>query len=90
MFNICAAFSEMERELIRERVQAGIDAARAKGRMGGRPRALTKDDAEKIRKLKASGEFSVKQICEIVGISRSVYYREMSDDYSNTNQKQQA
>jgi DNA invertase Pin-like site-specific DNA recombinase len=76
MFNICAAFSEMERELIRERVQAGIDAAKAKGRIGGRPRTLTKEKTEQLRRLKKSEEFSVKQMCEMVGISRSVYYRE--------------
>ncbi len=42
LFTMCAAFSEMERELIRERVRAGVDAAHAKGRKGGRPRALTR------------------------------------------------
>lgn len=78
MFNICAAFSEMERELIRERVQAGVDAARAKGRFGGRPKSLTKDKKDKLKRLKASGEFSVSQMCEMVGITRSVYYREIN------------
>lgn len=77
MFNICAAFSEMERELIRERVQAGVDAARAKGRIGGRPRTLTKEKSEKLLQLKNSGEFSVKKMCEMIGISRSIYYREI-------------
>jgi len=75
MFNICAAFSEMERELIRERVQAGVDAARAKGRVGGRPKSITKDKIDKLKRLKASGEFSVSQMCEMIGITRSVYYR---------------
>jgi len=76
MFNICVAFSEMERELIRERVQAGVDAAQAKGRVGGRPRTITKEKSEKLRRLKKSGEFSVKQMCEMVDVSRSIYYRE--------------
>ncbi|STX81305.1 transposase (resolvase, DNA invertase) [Legionella busanensis] len=49
MFNICAAFSEMERELIRERLQAGVDAARAKGRVGGRPRSLITEKANQLR-----------------------------------------
>lgn len=78
LFNICAAFSEMEREFIKERVQAGVNAAKAKGRTGGRPRSLTLEKAEKLQRLKKSGEFSVKQICEMVGISKSVYYRETS------------
>ena len=76
MFNICAAFSEMERELIKERVQAGIEAAKSKGRNGGRPKSLTPEKADKLKRLKASGEFSVSQMCEMVGITRSVYYRE--------------
>ena len=79
LFNICAAFSEMERELIKERVQAGVNAARNKGRKGGRPRSLTPAKAEKLHQLKKSGAFSVKQMCEIVGVSRSVYYRELSE-----------
>lgn len=78
LFNICAAFSEMERELIRERVKAGVEAAKAKGRKGGRPKALTKEKEDKLRRLKNSGEFSVAQICDMVDISRSVYYREIS------------
>ena len=76
MFNICAAFSEMERELIKERVQAGIEAAKSTGRNGGRPKSLTPEKAEKLKRLKASGEFSVSQMCKMVGITRSVYYRE--------------
>lgn len=75
LFNICAAFSEMERELIRERVRAGLDSAREKGRAGGRPRALTKEKASMAKALRQAGEMSVKEICEVVGISRSVFYR---------------
>ncbi len=47
-----------------------------KGRLAGRPKSLNKEKADKLRRLRASGEFSVSQICEMVGISRSVYYRE--------------
>lgn len=75
LFNICAAFSQMERELIKERVSAGVAAARAKGRKGGRPKSLDSKDLKKLLKLKKSSEFSVKQICEIMNISKSVYYR---------------
>jgi len=75
MFNMCAAFAEMERELLKERVQAGIEAAKANGRSGGRPRSLTPEKADKLVRLRKSGEFSVKQMCEMTGISRSVYYR---------------
>jgi DNA invertase Pin-like site-specific DNA recombinase len=75
LFTMCAAFSEMERELIKERVKAGLDAAHAKGRKGGRPKALTPEKDKKLKSLLKSNEFSVTEICNIVGITRSVYYR---------------
>ena len=75
LFSMCAAFSEMERELIRERVRAGLDVAHNKGRKGGRPKALTPAKLETLNTLKKSGEFSVSQICTMVGLTRSVYYR---------------
>jgi DNA invertase Pin-like site-specific DNA recombinase len=75
LFNMCAAFSEMERELIKERVKAGVERAKEKGRKGGRPKALSDDDIDKIKALRSSGEFSVKQICNMMNVSRSVFYR---------------
>ena len=74
LFNVCAAFSEMERELIKERVSAGVEAARSKGRKGGRPKSLDKKGIDRLMRLKRSGELSVKQICEVMNISKSVYY----------------
>lgn len=79
LFNICAAFAEMERQLIRERVKAGLDAAHAKGRKGGRPKALTGDKLKKLKSLTKTKDFSVTDICHMVGISRSVYYRAIND-----------
>ena len=79
LFSMCAAFSEMERELIRERVKAGLDAAYQKGRKGGRPKSLTAIKLETIRSLKKSGEFSVNQICSMAEVTRSVYYRAFAD-----------
>jgi DNA invertase Pin-like site-specific DNA recombinase len=75
LFTMCAAFSEMERELIKERVKAGLEAAHRKGRKGGRPKALTSDKLKKLKTLTKSKDFSVTEICYMVGISRSVYYR---------------
>ena len=77
LFNICAAFSEMERELIRERVKAGLESANEKGRKGGRPKTLTRDKETILKALLQAGNMSVTQICNTVGISRSVYYRAM-------------
>ena len=75
LFNICAAFSEMERELIRERVKAGVDAALEHGRKGGRPKVLTPEKEAVFKALFRAGNMSVKQICSTVGISRAGYYR---------------
>ena len=83
LFSMCAAFSEMERELIRERVKAGLDAAHQKGRKGGRPKALTPTKLETLLSLKKSGEFSVSQICIMAGVTRSVYYRSLSETASS-------
>ena len=78
LFTMCAAFSEMERELIKERVKAGLDAAHAKGRKGGRPKALTLEKEKKLKSLIKGDEFSVTEICNMVGITRSVYYRSLN------------
>jgi DNA invertase Pin-like site-specific DNA recombinase len=86
LFNICAAFAEMERELIRERVKAGLDNARSKGRKGGRIHTLTPDKFKKLIRLRATQQFSVRQMCEMVGITRSVYYRAFASE-SSTNTK---
>lgn len=75
LFSMCAAFSEIERESIRERVKAGFDAAHKKGRKGGRPKSLTSQNLETLLSLKKSGEFSVKEIFTMEGVTRSVYYR---------------
>ena len=80
LFNVCAAFSEMERQLIRERVKAGLDSAKQQGRKGGRPKALTNDTAETIRALRHADKMSVKKICETMKVSRSVFYRCINEE----------
>ena len=80
LFSMCAAFAEMERTLITERVKAGLYAAHKKGRKGGRPKALTPDKLKTLKGLISSNNFSVTKICDIVGISRSVYYRALENE----------
>lgn len=58
-----------------KRVKAGLDVAHSKGRKGGRPKALTPDKLKKLKSLTKSQDFSVTEICYMIGISRSVYYR---------------
>jgi len=61
----------MERALIREHVLAGLSAAQAQGRWGGRPKSLTPEKQATLNALRQTGQFSVSQICA----TRSVYYR---------------
>lgn len=62
VFNIFAALAQFERDLIRERTNAGLQAARARGRKGGRPRKLDARQTSEIRRLYASGTVTVNQI----------------------------
>jgi len=75
---VFASIAEFERELIRERTMAGLEAAGARGRHGGRPRALDEGKAKLARRLKEEGEHSVEEICSMLGIGRSTLYRYLS------------
>lgn len=74
-FAILGAVAEFERDLISERTREGLDAARARGRKGGRPAALSPAKAEHARKLRDGGEHTMAQIAELVGCSRATLYR---------------
>ena len=75
IFHIFGALAEFERELIRERTQAGLAAARARGRKGGRPKLLDECKVAMAQALYDSGEHSVRDICQTLGISRATLYR---------------
>ena len=74
MFHVVGAIGEFERDLIRERCQAGLKAARAKGRIGGRPRAMTEDKITAARELLTNGT-TVKDVAAAVGVSVPTLYR---------------
>lgn len=75
IFHIFGALAEFERNLIRERTMAGLAAARARGRRGGRPKALTDPlKIESLYKLYDEGKYSIKDICRVSGISKSTLY----------------
>jgi DNA invertase Pin-like site-specific DNA recombinase len=78
VFHVMAAMAEFERDLIRERTNAGLAAAKARGRNGGRPHALTADQIKMGRTLAASPDLTVNQICEQLGCSRATYYRQIA------------
>ncbi len=76
VFHVFGALAEFERDLIRERTNAGLAAARARGRKGGRPKALR--DPKKIALAQAlydDGRHDVATICKTLGISRATLYR---------------
>ncbi|MBU0992111.1 MAG: recombinase family protein [Proteobacteria bacterium] len=79
VFNIFAALAQFERELIRERTRAGLNAARARGRMGGR-KPVSSDDHKVVmaKKLHADKGISIDRICTTLKISRSTLYRYLS------------
>ncbi len=77
IFHIFGAFAEFEREVIKERTNAGLQAARARGRLGGRP-TIQSLDPKKValaRKLYADRNMPVTEICATLHIGRSTLYR---------------
>ena len=75
MITIMAAFAELERSTMLERTRAGLDAAKAKGRVGGRPSVVDSKKLAKIEKLVSSGDYTKKEISQMVGISQATLYR---------------
>ena len=85
-FHLFASLAEFERDIIRERTKAGLEAARARGRKGGRPKGLSKEAqnkamvAETLYKQGRDSDdgkkiMSVKEICNHLGIARSTLYK---------------
>lgn len=75
IFHIFGALAEFERALIRERTNAGLAAARARGRVGGRPRRLTREQVQMARQLMTAGKSNVAEIAEALHVSRATLYR---------------
>lgn len=73
-FHLFGALAEFERNLIRERTQAGLNAARARGRLGGRPKALDGDKRQVAVDLYRQKKMPVGKICAIMGISKPTLY----------------
>ena len=74
IFHLFGALAEFERNLIRERTQAGLTAARARGRAGGRPAALDPAKRALAVQLYEARTLSVAQICATLGISKPTLY----------------
>lgn len=81
VFHIFGALAEFERDIIRERTHAGLQAARSRGRVGGRPKALNPKKAALAKSLYESKEHSIKDICETLGISRATLYKYVGSNH---------
>ncbi len=77
IFHLFGALAEFERELVRERTNAGLASARARGRLGGRPKAMTQRQIQMAKTMLAAPNTTVKEICETLDVSKSTLYRHL-------------
>ncbi len=75
IFHIFGGLAEFERNLIRERTQAGLQTAHARGRKGGRPKTLDTDKQALAVQLYEGKKHTIKQICNMMGISKPTLYK---------------
>jgi DNA invertase Pin-like site-specific DNA recombinase len=78
VFHIFGALAEFERDIIKERTNAGLSAARSRGRLGGRPKAKTLDTPKKValaQSLYENKDNTIEEICKTLHISRATFYR---------------
>ena len=75
IFHIFGALAEFERDIIRERTQAGLNAARSRGRKGGRPKSLTPKKAQMAEALYKDKNNTIDEICKTLNVSRATLYR---------------
>lgn len=83
VFNIFASLAQFERDLIRERTSAGLQAARARGRQGGRPTKLNERQVREVRRLYDSRTVTVGQLAAMMGVGRSTIYRVLNASKSS-------
>lgn len=75
VFHIFASLAEFERDLIRERTLAGLASARARGKLGGRPKSMTDKQISLAKAMYEDKRNSVKDICATLEIGRTTFYR---------------
>jgi len=78
VFHLFAALAEFERDLIVDRTQAGLAAARARGKVPGRKPKLSPDQVAVAQRLHADGHHNVSEIAKVLGVSRATVYRNLS------------
>ena len=80
IFHVFAAIAEFERDLIRQRANAGLKASRAMGRLGGRPSAITPEKLAIAKSMLGKGEMNFQEIYQSLGVSRATLYRHLALD----------
>jgi DNA invertase Pin-like site-specific DNA recombinase len=81
LFHLLGSLAEFERDLISERTAAGLAAARARGRKGGRPSVMTPDRLRIARELYDGRRHTVQQIAAAIGVSRATVYRALTAEH---------
>ena len=85
IFHVFGALAEFERDVIRERTLAGLQAARERGKVGGRPKVLDDKQVAMARSLLEKNGHSIGEVCRASGVSRSTLYRYLeSEDKEGT------
>ena len=79
-FHLFSALAEFERDIIRARTKAGLDAARSRGRKGGRPHTMTPEKVQMASDLMKSKRNTVDEICKLLGVGRTTLYRYVAPD----------
>lgn len=77
VFHVFGALAEFERALISDRTKAGLVAAKARGRCGGRPKLMDESKIQLAKTLHKEKKFSVLEICRSLGVSRGTLYRNL-------------
>lgn len=80
IFHIFGALAEFERSLIRERTRAGLDAARVRGRVGGRPRRLSPEQIRMAQRLMANPDTTATEVAAALHVSRATLYRALKSE----------
>ena len=84
VYNIFASLAEFERGLIRDRTMAGLAAARARGRKGGRPKKLTGRKLAQARAMLKDPDQSVTEVAKVLGVGRATLYRALKAEATNS------
>jgi DNA invertase Pin-like site-specific DNA recombinase len=80
VFHVFASLAEFERDIIRERTMAGLEAARVRGKKGGRQRVMDDRKVALAARLMKDRDVPISEVCEAVGVSKATLYRYVKPD----------